>query len=826
MLEMNAQQKAEVDALFSNPQGLINVVPQGNSASVPVGTVSAQAPVTESDSSGLNLTEEQLRDVDAAFTETAYTSEPGPAELLLNATPNPTPMQVTESIVERRDLNRFPQGQRPDLELLPITSAPGNIYDALKQSFTGTDRVTEQSTSLPSLAEVGVQNLLGDTSRGPISGTLTSAAMLTSFNPVELVQMLNEQAQGQLAVSADNAGNIILDVQGRKAMLNKPGMTATDYMQLGALGLAFTPAGRAAKIGTGVIRNTARVAGASGATQTGIELFQKGMGGNIDETEVGLAAGGGAVGQSFFQGISNVLPAIARQIKETGFSDEVVAQFRKYKPDWMAEPDFIVEMQKWADNFVLGPDATPEEIIANAGEQQFGIDLTRGQRNAGPTQPQQSRIRQEDMARAGAFGDSAQEVMLNIRDKQNQQISTVVGSFYDDIAPGLSPIVGPGLIRQQLGENYEVDRTDMQQKYALAGPAELAKDPTIEIFENVMAVRDLPRTAEWRTETKQSLNFFQQEIDKLNELPDGPDSVINFEKLETFRQRLGDSQRAAKNDADKTQIGLMIDAFDDTTADIMFRELFTGDPNVLTATKQGRAAYAAMANKYFKQSKSGLSGIITDSDPGGVLVEKLLTSDLTDAQIVNGIFGANGIQSAHGNSIVNKLRGALGEDSDAFKSLRAIAANRFFIFKQENGQDVFNARASLKAFDAAMEKSPELMRNLFSEDELINIKGLVDHIKRTKPDIVGKSEVNPSMSAVVAMENIGKAIMRIVGVGGLVDSSGATVGAAYAGNKVAGMLGGFEQKMRQGGRPQDIKVPFRPLVTGTNVATQRVAKDD
>ena len=341
-----------------------------------------------------------------------------------------------------------------------------------------------------------------------------------------------------------------------------------------------------------------------------------------------------------------------------------------------------------------------------------------------------------------------------------------------------------------------------------------------------MAVRDLPRTAEWRTETKQSLNFFQQEIDKLNELPDGPDSVINFEKLETFRQRLGDSQRAARDDADKTQIGLMIDAFDDAQEDIIFRELFTGDPNALTATKQGRAAYAAMANKYFKQSQSGLSGIIVDSDPGGVLVEKIIKSDLTDAQIVNGIFGANGIQSMHGNSIVNKLRGALGEDSEAWTGLRAIAANRFFIFKQENGKDVFNARDSLKAFDTAMDKSPELMRNLFSEDELINIKGLVDHVKRTKPDIVGRSEANPSMSAVVAMENIGRITMRILGAFGLVDSSGATVATAYAGNKVAGALGGLEQRMRQGGRPQDIKVPFRPLVTGTNVATQRLAKDD
>tara|TARA_R110000744_G_scaffold163627_3_gene280603 strand:- start:3204 stop:5681 length:2478 start_codon:yes stop_codon:yes gene_type:complete len=825
---MTPEQNAAVDALLADPERGMNAAPQANAAPVSGGNVvlanngAAQVPVTPQSGGRVNLTPEQDAAVNAELANPVYTSEPGPAELLLNATPNPDPMQTAASLVERRELGRFPTGNRPDIQW----ANPSTYWDRITLAATGEDRQTKEVEALPALAEMGVQNLLGDTSRGPISGALTSAAMLTTFDPVEIVQMLHEQSGGQLNVSADDAGNIIFDVQGRKAMLNKPGMTAMDYMQLGATAAAFTPAGRAAKIGTGVIRNAARVAGASGATQAGIEVFQKEMGGNIDPVEVGIAAGGGFVGQGLFQGIANVLPALARQVKESGFTDEVVGQFRKYKPEWMAEADFLAEVQKWGDSLVMGPDATPQEIIANAGEQQFGIDLTRGQRNAGPTIKQQNQIKREDLARAGAFGNSAQGVMLDIRDKQNQQISEVVGSFYDNIAPGISPTAGPGLIRQQLGENYGIDRADMQQKYALAGPAELAKDPTIEIFENVMAVRDLPRTAEWRTETKQSLNFFQQEIDKLNELPDGPDSVINFEKLETFRQRLGDSQRASRDDADKTQIGLMIDAFDTTQEDIIFRELFTGDPNALTATKQGRAAYAAMANKYFKQSTSGLSGITTDSDPGGVLVEKILTSELTDAQIVNGIFGANGIQSMHGNSIVNKLRGALGEDSEAWTGLRAIAANRFFIFKQENGKDVFNARDSLKAFDTAMDKSPELMRNLFSEDELINMKGLIDHVKRTKPDIVGRSEVNPSMSAVVAMENIGRIIMRIVGVGGLVDSSGATVATAYAGNKVAGALGGLEQKIRQGGRPQDIKVPYRLPVNATNVAIQRSASDD
>ena len=813
---LTPEQEAAVNAQLDNPVSGNNFVPANN--------VAAQVPATPQSGSTFNLTPEQDAAVNAVLANPVYASRPGPAELLLNATPNPDPMQTAASLVERRELGRFPTGNRPDIQW----GNPSTYWDRITLAATGEDRQTKEVEALPALAEIGVQNLLGDTSQGPISGALTSAAMLTTFDPVEIVQMLHEQSGGQLNVSADDAGNIIFDVQGRKAMLNKPGMTAMDYMQLGATAAAFTPAGRAAKIGTGVIRNAARVAGASGATQAGIEVFQKEMGGNIDPVEIGIAAGGGFVGQGLFQGIANVLPALARKVKESGFTKEVVAEFRKYKPEWMAEADFLAEVQKWGDSLVMGPDATPQEIMANAGEQRFGIDLTRGQRNAGPTIEQQSQIRQEDLARAGAFGKSAQGVMLNIRDKQNKQISAVVGSFYDDIAPGVSPTAGPGLIRQQLGENYGIDRADMQQKYALAGPAELAKDPMREIMQAVTAIARVDGVATWRKETSQALKYFQNEIDQLDEIPDGPDPVINFKKLENnFRKRLLGAKKEAQNKPeDARQVGLLIGAYDNALSDIVFRELFTGDPNALTATKQGRAAYAAMANKYFKQSQSGLSGIITDSDPGGVLVEKILTSELTDAQIVNGIFGANGIQSTHGNSIVNKLRGALGEDSEAWTGLRAIAANRFFIFKQENGIDVFNARDSLKAFDNAMDKSPELMRNLFSEDELINIKGLIDHVKRTKPDIVGRSEVNPSMSLVVAMENIGRIMMRILAGFGLVDSSGATVATAYAGNKVVGALGGLEQKIRQGGRPQDIKVPYRLPVNATNVAIQRLASDD
>ena len=98
---MTPEQNAAVDALLADPERGMNAAPQANAAPVSGGNVvlanngAAQVPVTPQSGGRVNLTPEQDAAVNAELANPVYTSEPGPAELLLNATPNPDPCRAS-----------------------------------------------------------------------------------------------------------------------------------------------------------------------------------------------------------------------------------------------------------------------------------------------------------------------------------------------------------------------------------------------------------------------------------------------------------------------------------------------------------------------------------------------------------------------------------------------------------------------------------------------------------------------------------------------------------------------------------------------------------
>src|SRR5690606_17942961 len=131
-----------------------------------------------------------------------------------------------------------------------------------------------------------------------------SAGMLTTFEPSEQLEILRNNLEPlglRVAEQYDEKGNVIVNVtDGEKisrAMLNKPGFSATDAAQLTGTAALFTPAGRAGVGATGGMNAAARVGLASAGTQGLINTGQQLAGREMDAGDVaGEMAVSGALG--------------------------------------------------------------------------------------------------------------------------------------------------------------------------------------------------------------------------------------------------------------------------------------------------------------------------------------------------------------------------------------------------------------------------------------------------------------------------------------------------------------------------------------------------
>ena len=129
----------------------------------------------------------------------------------------------------------------------------------------------------------------------------TAMASLSALNPVELVQILAENAPGELTVRPDEAGNIIIGHNGAEAILNKPGFTPFDLMQLGGVVSAFFPSSKLATLPSTLKGSVATMAAGTGATQGLVETLQSSEGGEFNKGDIALAAGTAGLFQGALQ---------------------------------------------------------------------------------------------------------------------------------------------------------------------------------------------------------------------------------------------------------------------------------------------------------------------------------------------------------------------------------------------------------------------------------------------------------------------------------------------------------------------------------------------
>lgn len=673
----------------------------------------------------------------------------GALDLSFADSPKLTAVQTASRIVSSQDAGEFPQGARNER----------GVWDKAGDVISGADRRTNATRNLPELgSEIGLDEFLGLKGASErFQSVPFGAAALTTTDPVEMVKILQEKAGDKLTVRPDEAGNIIVGLDGREAVLNKPGFTPFDAMQLGGFMAAFTPASKAATAPT-ILGNMARVAGASAATQAGIETLQSSQGGDFNPGDVALTAATAGAFQGAFQKLAQSIPMLRQKIAQSGITDDIRRIYQQTAVKLGMSADDVTD--DVIRNSVAGTTqaVTPEQGLAIAGEREFGIPLTKGQRSLDDAQ-----LSFEDRARVGLKGEQSQRVMRGFEDETQvpainaakERIETTLGG--DVTKPG--SVIREGVREAERTADDMVDSAykNVEQLGKVELTGEGLKGLINSVRRSVMGTefdQNLPQTRAMLDEIAKQKQIFKTFSGK------GLRSA-DLNRLEQMRRRVNTAIGAADNPSDKRQVTIMKRAFDDYLDSAVQNSLFTGDDAALESMKGARGLFAEYAKKFRAQPVRGKSGRIVDRDEPGQFIEKLIDADPTDEQVVNAVFGASGMSKGSGAAMASRFRDILGRDSEGWAAIRRAALGRI-IQTNRNGKgiEMVSGAKTLSALDSAMEKNGTLMKELFTQDEINMLKRFAFHVKRTQaaPTI---SRENPSGTAQVAGKALAETVKQI-----------------------------------------------------------------
>lgn len=651
-------------------------------------------------------------------------------------TPNRSPAELTGQIMTQQSEGGFPQGARNER----------GFFNKIGDVITGNDRETQATKKLPELGtEIGLDEFLGG------GNVLTGAAVSTAPDPTEIVKILSENATGELTVRPDEAGNVIVGHNGKEAILNKPGFSKFDAVQLGALMSAFFPSSKLAA-GASTLKGAAlRVGAGTATTQAGIESLQASQEGDFDTGDVALAgitAGGFQLG---LQRLAQSIPGLREKIKSAGITEEVRNLYRETAVKLGFKPEDITDdiIRSSVDD--VSKAVTPTESLAIQGEKEFAIPLTQGQRSLSD-----AALSAEDRARSGVSGESAQRV---IRGFEEQQQIPAVNQAREAVESQIGGQEGAGSIVREGVKQAELLADDaVSEAFESVGKAELSPQGLKNVLKNV---NNSVRSIEFDRTLPQTAGLLKQ-VQNLNKVIKTFKGLkdVDLKRIEQMRRRINTAVGAADNPVDKRQVTIMKRAFDDALDDAVQNALFSGDDQSLAALKNARGLFSEYAKKFRAQPKRGKSGRIVDRDEAGQFVEKIIDANPTDEQIVNAVFGASGLNKGSGSAMAARFRGVLGDDSEGWAAIRQAAVKRLIKTNRVNGTEIVSGSKTLTAINDAIEKNGTLVNELFTKQEIGLLKRFAVQVKRTQPDLV-RSRENPSGTAQVAVKAVGDLLTKL-----------------------------------------------------------------
>ena len=314
--------------------------------------------------------------------------------------PVPGNVSINDKLAARRAQLAPPpdpeQESRPFYSLDRLNEEYGQQSSAIRNVFTGEDRQTEQTQSLPEI---------GDVATGKFSSDLNVAAgLLTTMNPEAQKDIIGQAVPGT-SFSEDEKGNTIVTYpNGKQSILNKPGLSMQDATQLTATALSFLPAARGAGLIKSLLGKFMFAGGAAGLTDQAMQRLSQLFGSEQPiDVDQSLIAGGLGAGAEL---VAPAKAAIQNKAREISFAAKS-SEFGRAQPN--------IEAAKAATEALSTLSPTGERV--------------------GLTQPQQTLVPSQSIqARSVGEAPGGSAVAQDTLALQNQQVDNAVKNVVDRIS--------------------------------------------------------------------------------------------------------------------------------------------------------------------------------------------------------------------------------------------------------------------------------------------------------------------------------------------------------------------------------------------------------
>ncbi len=526
----------------------------------------------------------------------------------------------------------------------------------------------------------------------------------------------------------DKQGNVIITYEGKDYMVNQPGASQTDLVQLiGQIGW-FAPGARLTSAARKLWVRMFASAPVMGATSVATDLAAGAMGseqGVSGERALTAAALG-----PFFEALAPAAQATYRFLISRHDLMNPVTKVLTQKGAEMArkagiDPDDMTSSLKGRFAREMVGEESPQLGMSGALSDEFDIPYTRGE--ASQFKPQ---IRVENEARQGVYGSRGQEVLGKFDELSEQHIEAALqrvqrrlggpeartqsdvgatvtqglrqkAATWDEAiesayeyAASLDAHVNPGALprlSQELSEGLD--------QFRMTPDLYPAANRAVDIIEDLVNQAKGIKPTVARKETARG--YF------IIETPGrGPQSV-SVGDLDLARKRLVNAVGLAKSKADREAAVLAKKSFDRWYDDIIEDGLFSGDPAALPALREAIQTRARKGYLLEPRLKGG------KKDDVGTLIQRIIEEDKTGSEVAAWIVGSariGGAQSKKAVRVARRLAEIFGEDSMEYGAIRE---GVWLQLSRDAAGDVVSPKAFVRNLDEAFNKVPDLMTELF-----------------------------------------------------------------------------------------------------------------
>jgi len=340
--------------------------------------------------------------------------------------------EIPLGMVEQPDtaedmLQRLSQRKAATQQIAEPPPEETDFFSRLKGLFTGEARATPETEAAPELTA----QIIGRPGQRPSLKEFILAGRMLLTATEEEKKKLIEETVPDAAFRTDEKGNTFVTLPGREeAVLNRPGFSLEDALNITGMIALFTPAGRIAK-GLGLGMRTFLRGGAASLTEAGREIaIEK----DLDPVEVGLAGATGVAGEVAVPAVKAIGQGLRR----------VVGKIPVLKS--VTPPEDVLRVPKGEL-----PEARAAVVEAQTLSRELQTDFLQAQQTLDPAQ-----LEIQAFLPSLPAGSRKAARILN---KQNKQMSNAVQRFMNTIAPPESIETASGNIRNIAEQAIEAKKT-------------------------------------------------------------------------------------------------------------------------------------------------------------------------------------------------------------------------------------------------------------------------------------------------------------------------------------------------------------------------------